>query len=462
MPSEDSKNTDKILEEKIANEKKHLADLIELMSKIQENNWIAFNRMQAEKLHSREQVENANLTALRNDLLHKILNISPNSTNQYGQSLLAQAFLQQEFELAQALIAQGAKVGPREFSALSFALDTNTALTSGYSSEELGVSINPHELHAVKEFGLTLGIEATAVDGTFSQYAHIGPTFHLLTKELASYANDDPHFAEIAEAHQATDKACAYEFSRANKNAGTELAKRFQEGKITVIPTGCQGHAMAVTLVDNHLVFTNRGVGKDPNASGTMIYEIKDKSLITPEFINKLANGVDRGTSHAEIMGAIASVVRREPVCVIEQKDQKYDNCTVANPRSNLHGVLTVLNKRKTGQLDSSACRDQYKNFTGAMRDKKTDKLILALKQDPNNVDIRTLAHQYIQQHQNRGQNHKDVNRISRLQEALVQYPPKSTIVSHSYKFKPISEANPTPIAAAGAKPKKDNKKKLK
>lgn len=335
------------------------------------------------------------------------------SRNADGQSPLQQAFQKQNFALAQELIDLGAAVGPREKAAFELALDSDAAEKYGFTTQYS----KGQDLHPVKNFGLVLGIEMTSKDGTFSQFGHIAPTYQIMTDSVNRYAQSNPskEFREIADAFSFSNKAAAFSDSTSQRNpaAGQEIAGRIQQGKVTTIPISFDGHAMGLSVVPDgpnsksgYMVVTNRGLGKKASEAGTQIYRVDDLSKVDAAFINTAMNGHSKGTTQAEIMGMIHRVTDgKPPVHSVIQKDQKQDNCSIANSRSNIHGILLCQKAKEKGgfdklnQKDFDAVKSEYKNYTNHMRVDKVNELASALKKDPGNEDLNNLAKEYLKSH---------------------------------------------------------------
>ena len=333
--------------------------------------------------------------------------------NADGQSPLQQAFQKQNFALAQELINQGAAIGPIERAAFDLALDSDAAKQYGFSTQySKGESFHP-----VKNFGLVLGIEMTSKDGTFSQFGHIAPTYQIMTDSVDKYARSNPskEFREIADAFSFSNKAAAFSDSTSQRNpaAGHEISSRIQQGKVTTIPVSFDGHAMGLSVVPDgpnsksgYLVFTNRGLGKKAGEEGTQIYRVDDLSKIDAKFVNTAMNGHAKGTSQAQIMGMIHGVTGgKPPVHSVVQSNQKQDNCSIANSRSNIHGILLCQKAKDKGGFDKmtkqdfDAVKSEYKNYTNHMRADKVNELASALKKDPGNEDLNNLAKEYLKSH---------------------------------------------------------------
>ena len=346
--------------------------------------------------------------------LKEALNLAKNPE---GQSPLQQAFQEQRFEDAQQLIDYGAIPGPVERAAFNIALDSKAAKNFGFSGPK-----EEEKLHPVKNFGLVLGIEMTSKDGTFSQFGHVGPTYQLMTDAVDKYANSkgtDPGLKEIADAYKFTNQAASFSASTSQRNpeAGKEISDRIQEGKVTTIPISCSGHAMGLSIIPDgpdsksgYLAFTNKGLGAKPGESGTQIYRVEDLSKLDADFVNSVMNGHSDGVPHSEIMSKISEVTDNQPpVHTIRQAEQKVDNCSIANTRSNIHGIILCQMARDKGGFDKLSEQDldagkkEFKKFTDHMKTDKVHELAEAIKKNPNDEDLNQLAQVYLKQNPNAG-----------------------------------------------------------
>ncbi len=356
--------------------------------------------------------------------LQQAMNLTKNSE---AQSPLQHAFQKQDFALAQQMMDFGAVPGPIDRAAFDMALDSKAAKNFGFTDQYL-----PKEdaLHPVKDYGLVLGIEMTSQDGTYSQFGHVGPTYQLMTDAVNKHAVGsmpvDKNFKEIADAYSFSNKAAGFSYSTAQRDpqAGQEIANRIQQGKTTTIPISFSGHAMGLSVVPDgpgpnaggYLVFTNRGLGKQSGEAGTQIYRVDDLSKVDAKFINSAMNGHSNGTSHKDIMGQIREITGgKPPVHTIQQKDQKYDNCSVVNTKSNIHGILVCQKAKEKGvrveqlgQQDLDSVKGDYKKFSNDMKEDKANELAKALKNNPKDPDLNNLAKEYLKQHPNAPDNIKD------------------------------------------------------
>nr|WP_233590618.1 Dot/Icm T4SS effector AnkD/LegA15 [Legionella qingyii] len=344
-----------------------------------------------------------------------------NAKNARGQKPLVQALQDQDFSVARALLDSGADYDAQAIEEYDIAINSKRGQEALQQQiitpPEAYTPSAPDKLHPVKEFGLVLGIVMTSQDGISSQRAHVGPTYQLMTdtvKEYSQSGSKEPakeDFKQISDAFAFANKTANFQHStpEGSPEAGDALCKRIQTGDVTSVPINCKGHAMGLAFMPvegnpdkTYLVFTNRGVGA-AGKYGTQIYEIDNKN-ITPDFINNVMSGHDNGKSHAQIMESIKQVTQgKDPVCTIDQKPQKYDNCTIANTRANIHGILLCQEANRKGGFEhvNQEVRDEvkqrYKDFTSDMRDKKIQQLEKALENDPENQDLKALAKGYLE-----------------------------------------------------------------
>jgi hypothetical protein len=392
-------------------------------SMAQQNQFFALMmKLFADKLQQDALSEQLFLAAIKSGFssVEEALNLARNAD---GQSPLQHAFQKQDFALAQQLMNYGAITGPIERSVFEVALDSKAAKEFGFTPEYH----KPEALHTVKKYGLVLGIEMTSKDGTFSQFAHVAPTYQLMTDSVSKYARSEPFnkdFAEIADAFRFSNKAAAFSESTSQRNpeAGKEIAARIQEGKITTIPISFAGHVMGCSVVPDgpnskggYITITNRGLGKNPGDEGTQIYRIDDLSKINSTFVNNMMNGHANGTPSSQVMAQIHKITGgKSPVHTIEQTDQKYDNCTVANNRANIHAILLCQKAISKGGMDQLSQQDldsvksEYKKFTNHMRAEVVNDLANALKKNPEDPDLKNLAKSYLKSHPHAAPNLKE------------------------------------------------------
>ncbi|MFO1257932.1 MAG: hypothetical protein U1E78_05935 [Gammaproteobacteria bacterium] len=280
------------------------------------------------------------------------------------EQLLLWAIQCQNYTVAQELIKQSAQPNAMHVEALSFSLENHIRYGQKQSTEQV--------LHPVKHFGLALGFDTT-INGIRSQRAQMQQPFHLLSTQLKDYAehlNADHafknEFTAIANAYAYSEQAIQFSGSRvSNPQAAQALAKRYQAGEIAVIPCGWKGHAISVSLVNGHLVLTNRGESGNRDF-GTQIYKITDPEKINAGFIHTLLSGIQNNATPQDILNAVGKVVDPNPVMQIAAKAQKYQNCTYVNPKSNVEGILSVLamNNPKL----KAATHAAYKEMTDSFR----------------------------------------------------------------------------------------------
>lgn len=382
--------------------------------------WLLLQKMHGSILNQEIHPQKKQLTDLLEDGGYQDLPTALNSAkNARGQTPLVQALQNQDFSMARVLLDFGAEYDSLAREEYDIAIRSERGRESGHliTPPKDYIQSEPEKLHTVKEFGLILGLEITSVDGTPSQRAHIGPTYQLMTDTVKDYSqglSNEPEkddFKQIADAFAFANKEANYQYStpEGSPEAGNALSKRIQAGDVTSVPINCTGHAMGLSFVPVegnsdkvYLVFTNRGEGASPGKHGTQIYEVDTKD-ITPDFINNVMSGHDKGHSHARVMEQIHQVTKGEkPVYILEQKPQKYDNCTVANTRANVHGVLLCQEANRKGGFENvdqetkDKVKQRYKEFTDDMRSKKVQQLDKALEKTPEDPDLKALKKAYM------------------------------------------------------------------
>ncbi|WP_115703503.1 Dot/Icm T4SS effector AnkD/LegA15 [Legionella sainthelensi] len=386
--------------------------MVELFALLQRKNDLLLQQ-QSEQLH-------ASLQSIAQDCGYQDLPTALNlAKNARGQTALVKALQDQQFGLANTLLNSGARYDEQATAEFDIAIDSERgreALANHtISAPSSYTPSDPKKLHVVKEYGLVLGIEMTSKDGTPSQRAHIGPAYSLMTESVNDYSKscanqpvkDD--FKQIANAFNFTNNVSKFQGSNptGTPEAGKELSKRIQAGEVTTVPVSCKGHAMGLSFAPvandpnkTYLVFTNRGEGAEKSGKfGTQIYEV-DKRDITPEFINKMMSGHFKGHSHDDIMANIQRVTKgKEPVSHIQQSPQKYDNCSIANARSNIQGILLCQEANRKGGFDKvnkDEVKERYKDFSDDMKSKKVQELAKAITKNPENSDLKALAQGYL------------------------------------------------------------------
>ncbi|HAT8246535.1 TPA: hypothetical protein JA342_02215, partial [Legionella pneumophila] len=82
-------------------------------------------------------------------------------------------------------------------------------------------------------------------------------------------------------------------------------------------------------------------------------------------------------------------------------------NCTIANSKSNIEGILLCQKAREVGgfdkltESDMDSVKKEYKEFTKHMRVEKVNELAKALKENPQDPDLNNLTKEYLKQHPN-------------------------------------------------------------
>lgn len=333
-----------------------------------------------------------------------------------SRALLKSAIEDQNFILAKSLIESGVELDQDSKDAFTFAMQTNSAVVQRHYESigghdrfrASGFGRGEFHHHIVKRYGLSLGIAYIASDGTSSERGFTGPSLNEITKRLGLYARSDRGFQEIYRANQASLTACDYYGSMTRRaSAGANISAMIQGacigGGTVCLPCGYSQHMIGVYIVDGYLVVSDRQ-NRPGYTPGTYIYKITDPSAYTPEVVDKIINGVGRATPKAEVLEALYSGVNRdEPVHAIAQKGQKVSNCTIANTKSVIAGVLLVQELRTRGGIEAGIqdevklhSHTRYKSFTKDFRRTTVNELIDELRRSPTDRDLVGMAVTYI------------------------------------------------------------------
>lgn len=322
----------------------------------------------------------------------------------YGKGLLETTLDEQQFSAAQFLLNGGVRVGTVEQEAFNQAATSDAGQAYGLRSHAR------QELHTVKKYGLVLGLKVSAEDGTFSQKAFISPTLSLMNDKVKQHAEqnpDKPEFQKISQAFDAAEKIGQYTNSKPqNPKAGHEMKARIEQGELTNIPIRCNGHVMGLSVIPDqkgggpgYIVFTNRGVGARFGEQGTDIYRVDDVSKIDPNTLMTIMNGKGDRT-HDEVMQEVAKLTNSQPpVMHLKQPPQSVDNCTIANPTSNVEGMLVVLKAQSLNKEVSELTQDElqsartsFQEFSQNLELNSAKALAEDLRQNPSDPDLIQLA----------------------------------------------------------------------
>ena len=333
-----------------------------------------------------------------------------NSSQSPYKSLLEATLDNQNFKGAYLLLDNDAIVGSAEREAFKIAINSEAGRDFGFRQQPT----TEEKLHTVKKYGLILGLEVTAKDGTFSQKSYLGPALSMVADSVEQYAKtvpNDTQFQKIASAFKAAEVIGNYQYSEPlNKNAGNQLFKRIQQGdNVTSIPIRCKGHTMGLSVISDkdgksgYLAFTNRGFGAMPHEYGTKLFKIDDLSKLDVSAIETVMS-MHGDKSYGEVMQALGKLTgNAAPVHFIAQPPQTMDDCTVVNPSSNIQGMLIAMKALETGKEPAKVNTQsaQFNAFDCAVKTRYATELATQLQQNPQDQDLQNLAKAYAQKYPN-------------------------------------------------------------
>lgn len=344
--------------------------------------------------------------------------LKANDAKESGSKVLKRAIEDQNFIFANQMIAEGVLIDKDCENAFAAAMHTGSEVveryysyvgSDGFRSNDFGIGDFRH--HKVKKYGLSLGVRFVASDGTSSGYGYTGPALDEITKRIGLHSKMDLKFQEIYLANVRSLSVCNYYGSRVRaegaSRAISDMVKNACERGVVCIPCGFSQHMIGVYVVDGYLVVSDRQT-RPGHTPGTKIYKITNPSAYSPEVIETLITGMGKAKSKEEVMGSLLCGVDPAPVYSIHQKAQKMANCTIANPKSAIEGVLFVQELRGASGAHIDRVRKEahlrYKEFTKDLRRTTVQDLIGDILDNPADDDLRGLAVAYINQQYSRDQ----------------------------------------------------------
>jgi hypothetical protein len=385
--------------------------------------------------------------------------------DQFGRSALTVALANEDFELANQLIAAGAIVFLEDKIVLEIALISimqrdpaaidkvmqKAPEGSDWAKEYLdylyGYAIgkpnsNPHKYREVlnpiiRHFGQVLDT-MVYFNGTPSHYGFIGPSLNVLTKHLDIYAQNSKLnkeaniFKQIASAFEYSQRMSKFIGNMPDANAATNLCaaiqKNLQQKNMDPILVfgGWAGNTVALAFVNNYLILSNLGMGGDPQ-QGTVIYTIAEPKKISPELIHKFMFGISCAADPNDILGMLGEI-NLTSLIALNQFLTPIDNCIFVNPRAIIQGLLLILtayqNDKNITTTSLNAVNanvaNMYQAYVNALYQHSTEDLAAFMRNhlllQNRRVECCSLAIEYINQHHSEPQSLK---RCIELKNAL-------------------------------------------
>lgn len=376
-----------------------------------------------------------------------------NKTDQYNRAPLTLALANEDFILADQLVKQGARILVEDKLVLEIAItsmiqsdnsiiDKILANNNGdlewlseyllylksYTTGEF-IEDKTHKYHdlinpPLRYFGQVLDT-LSYFNGLPSHYGFLSPSIYNLTQHLKSYAQQITSdveanlFANIAKSYESTLTSCKYNGNLPTvADCATTIAANINSNitennyNVVVVFGGWAGNCIAIAFVNKFLIFSNLGVGGNPEA-GTKIYNITNPDAITPDVIDTFTKGLGLATSPKNILAKLADIVAIEHIYTISQDLNAIDNCIFVNPRVLVEGILLVLSTQnvsksitaETLDAQSKQVKTSYKSYVNSLHEHFTSDLTQFMRNQDllqsKRIECCSLAIDYINQHYN-------------------------------------------------------------
>jgi ankyrin repeat protein len=382
--------------------------------------------------------------------------------DKYGHSALTIALANEDFVLANKLIAAGANIYLEHKLVLEIALTsiiqrdatTMDKILNGTQAEDKPwvkeyldylhghISGNPSAKHAkfrdmlnptIRHFGQVLDT-MVYFNGIPSYYGFISPSLELLINHLKIYLQELTDqstlslFKAINGAFTFAQSTCKFVGNIPAKEAAATLAAKVTQNlssnsrDLVIIPGGWSCNSVVLAIVNKTLIISNLGIGGDPE-SGTTIYAINNPAGITAATMATFINGLGDASSPTQILSVIGDLVEPKPLFSIKQSLVPLDNCIFVNPRAIIQGALLVLDcYQKNGSATAenlaplaSKIEAAYQDYLNSLYKNSTDELIKVMRNremlHDKRIECCDLAIEFINQH------YKDQDSVKRCLE---------------------------------------------
>lgn len=145
--------------------------------------------------------------------------------------------------------------------------------------------------------------------------------------------------------------------------------QEYLDNQLIILTSGWKGHTVGLALLNGALVVCNRGPGTIPG-KGTNIYPILHPESITEQWFKDIID-LDNKKNIQDFNSMLSKIIDlNSPKITFPSRPQKNGNCSYANLKSLLEGVLYLLLRLdKETALDQKTAieiknRKKYKNFT--------------------------------------------------------------------------------------------------
>ncbi len=290
----------------------------------------------------------------------------------------------------------------------------------------------------IRHFGQILDT-MTYFNGTPSHYGFISPSLDVLTRHFKIFINElkEPitagFFRSIAEAFEYCQKTCNFHGNLPTNTAADSIAKRINTNlagsnkMVTFVIGGFAGNSLALAFINKTVIFSNLGIGGDPNA-GTKIFTINNPANITSTAIDSFMRGLGNASAPTDILALLGDMVDPNPLFTIKQSLAPIDNCIFVNPRAIIQGMLLVLDAyQKNNSLTAdilaiaaSKAEATYLDYLNSLYKNTTQELSKFMRNHEalkvKRIECCSLALDFINQHYN---NQESIRRCIELKNAL-------------------------------------------
>ncbi len=164
---------------------------------------------------------------------------------------------------------------------------------------------------------------------------------------------------------------------------------RYIQNELVYFTAGWDGHSVGIALFGDYLIYSNRGTDGDP-VSGCKIYKLRDRKLITHNFIVDLKKAsYDTAQEFHDVLKQVIDMDR--PVVAFPCKGQKYSTCSFVNPKSAIEAMIVLYqagafatDEELQTQFQQEASRSTYKKLTAFIRDHEIDNLLERMQNETN------------------------------------------------------------------------------
>ncbi|HSX20249.1 MAG TPA: hypothetical protein VLG38_03880, partial [Gammaproteobacteria bacterium] len=296
---------------------------------------------------------------------------------------------------------------------------------NSYVSGEPQQHLRYHEVlnPPIRHFGQVLDTLAY-FNGLPSHYGFLSPSIEILAAHLKIYTEETESaaqlhdlFAKVSAAYNKSNEICQY---YANLPTVADAAKTLSKQIIANIKSnsrepvvlfgGWAGNSIAVAFIGTTLVFSNLGIGGNPDA-GTKIFNITNPDGANEEMVDTFIRGLGNATAPEVILDLIGNIVELKPIYTLKQTFNPIDNCIFVNPRAVIQGILLVLSayqkdgKANTANLGglASSVSDMYNSYVNSLYQYSAADLAKFMRNHEllqnRRVECCALALDYINQH---------------------------------------------------------------